>query len=228
MKNLPFRVVLVFTELALIATLVSAQSSTGSIVGTVKNRNAEVISGAQIVITQLQTNKQFTVMTNGEGYYTSPPLAVGEYRVEARVKGFRSAVHNRLPIQIQQTLAADFTLEVGEVSETVEVTTQAQVLETTSSVLGKVVDNRQILDLPLNTRNVYSLIFLTPGVSGSIGNNYNTMSYSVNGARPTMMDTVIRWCHGLVPNSQRVHWHFHFPVGGCDSGIQGHGSYLSR
>ncbi|MGH8636476.1 MAG: TonB-dependent receptor domain-containing protein, partial [Burkholderiales bacterium] len=52
-------------------------------------------------------------------------------------------------------------------------------------------DNRRILELPLNTRNVYSLIFLTPGVAGSIGNNYNSMSYSVNGARPTMMDTVI-------------------------------------
>ena len=191
MKNLPIRLTLVFTVLAMIAMLVSAQSSTGSIVGTVKNRNGEVITGAQITITQLQTNKQVTAVTNGQGYYASPPLAVGEYRVEARVTGFRSAVHSKLQIQIQQTLEADFTLEVGEVSETVEVTTQAQALETTSSVLGKVVDNRQILDLPLNTRNVYSLIFLTPGVTGSIGNNYNTMSYSVNGARPTMMDTVI-------------------------------------
>ncbi len=53
------------------------------------------------------------------------------------------------------------------------------------------VDNRRILELPLNTRNVYSLIFLTPGVAGTIGNNYNSMSYTVNGARPTMMDTVI-------------------------------------
>ena len=67
----------------------------------------------------------------------------------------------------------------------------ATLLETTTGTVGKVVDNRRIVELPLNTRNVYSLIFLTPGVAGSIGNNYNSMSYSVNGARPTMMDTVI-------------------------------------
>ena len=177
--------------LSLFALNAWGQSFTGTIVGSVKNANGEVISGAQVIITEVQTNKQATVMTNGDGFYTSPPLAVGQYRVEVRMTGFRSAVRSNLTIQIQQNLQADFTLEVGQVSETVEVTAQTPVLETTSSVLGKVVDNRRILDLPLNTRNVYSLIFLTPGVSGSIGNNYNSMSYSVNGARPTMMDTVI-------------------------------------
>lgn len=177
--------------LSLFALNAWGQSFTGTIVGSVKNANGEVISGAQVIITEVQTNKQATVMTNSDGFYISPPLAVGQYRVEVRMTGFRSAVRSNLTIQIQQNLQADFTLEVGQVSETVEVTAQTPVLETTSSVLGKVVDNRRILDLPLNTRNVYSLIFLTPGVSGSIGNNYNSMSYSVNGARPTMMDTVI-------------------------------------
>ncbi len=175
----------------LLSAQVLAQSFTGAFVGTVKNASGEVVAGAQITITQIQTNKQFAAVTNGEGYFTSPPLPVGEYRIEAKMTGFRRAVHNSVTIQIQQTLTVDFTLEVGQVNETVEITTQAPVLETTTSSLGKVVDNRRILELPLNTRNVYSLIFLTPGVTGSIGNNYNTMSYSVNGARPTMMDTVI-------------------------------------
>jgi hypothetical protein len=177
--------------LLLTSATVFAQSFTGAIVGTVKNASGEVIAGAQVIITETQTNKQVSVTTNSAGNYTSPPLAVGQYRVEARTTGFRSAVHPSLTMQIQQTLTVDFTLEVGQVSETIEITSQAPILETTTSALGKVVDNRRILELPLNTRNVYSLIFLTPGVSGSIGNNYNQMSYSVNGARPTMMDTVI-------------------------------------
>ncbi len=105
--------------------------------------------------------------------------------------GFRRAVRSGVVLQIQQTAIVDFTLELGAISEQVEVTAQTPALESTSSALGKVVDNRRILELPLNTRNVYSLIFLTPGVTGSIGNNYNSLSYSVNGARPTMMDTVI-------------------------------------
>ncbi|MBX3278857.1 MAG: TonB-dependent receptor [Acidobacteria bacterium] len=168
-----------------------AQSFTGNIVGTVKNPNGEVIPNAEITITHLQTNKQVQITANGEGYYSSPPLAVGDYRIEVRMTGFRRAVHSGVSLQIQQTALVDFTLEIGAVDETVEVMAQAPILETTSSVLGKVVDNRRILELPLNTRNVYSLIFLTPGVSGGIGNNYNQMNYSVNGARPTMMDTVI-------------------------------------
>ncbi len=168
-----------------------AQSFTGSIVGTVKNTNGEVVPNAEITITQIQTNKVITVMTNSEGYYNSPPLPVGDYRVEAKMAGFRRAVRSSLSLQIQQTAVADFLLEIGQVAEQIEVTAQAPVLETTTSALGKVVDNKQILELPLNTRNVYSLIFLTPGVTGSIGNNYNSMSYAVNGARPTMMDTVI-------------------------------------
>jgi hypothetical protein len=186
-----FPSLLVLAVVCCLSALVSAQSFTGSIVGTVKNPNGEVVPGAEITITHLQTNKQVQTVTNGEGYYVSPPLAVGDYRVEAKMAGYRHAVRNGISIQIQQTLQVDFALEVGAVAETVEVTAQAPILETTSSALGKVVDNRRILDLPLNTRNVYSLIFLTPGVTGSIGNNYNSLSYSVNGARPTMMDTVI-------------------------------------
>jgi hypothetical protein len=182
------RTTLVLLSLALSA---AAQSFTGSIVGTVKNSNGEVVAGAQVVITQVQTNKQVTVVTNGDGNYTSPPLTVGEYRVEARQTGFRSAVHNNVTLQIQQTLKLDFSLEVGQVSETVEVTTQAPVLETTTSSIGKVVDNRRILELPLNTRNVYSLIFLTPGVTGSVGNSYGEQNYAINGARIRAMDTLI-------------------------------------
>ena len=71
------------------------------------------------------------------------------------------------------------------------VTADASTLETTNATIGKVVSNKAIVELPMNSRNVYSLIFLTPGVAGSIGNNYNSMSYSINGARASMMDTLI-------------------------------------
>src|SRR5262245_49442745 len=191
MKSLLALSVVLLSIMSLIVPTSRAQSFTGSIIGTVKNPNGEVVPNAEITITQIQTNKVTTIMTNSEGYYSSPPLPVGDYRVEAKMAGFRRAVRSGLSLQIQQTAVADFLLEIGQVSEQIEVTANAPVLETTTSSLGKIVDNKQILELPLNTRNVYSLIFLTPGVTGSIGNNYNSMSYAVNGARPTMMDTVI-------------------------------------
>jgi Carboxypeptidase regulatory-like domain/TonB dependent receptor len=180
-----------FLLLFLTSAVALAQSNTGGIVGTIKGADGAVIPNVNVTITNQLTNRQFTVVTNGDGYYTSPPLQVGEYQIEAKQTGFKTAVRPKISLQIQQTVAVDFTLEVGALTDQVTVTAETPVLETTSTTLGKVVDNRRILELPLNTRNVYSLIFLTPGVSGSIGNNYNTMSYSVNGARPTMMDTVI-------------------------------------
>src|SRR5262245_32032129 len=144
---------------------VHAQSFTGSIVGVIKNPEGAVIRGAEMTITNEQTNHVVTATANGEGYYASPPLPVGSYRVEARMTGFRRAFRGGVVLQIQQTVVVDFTLALGEISEQVEVNAQAPTLEATSSTLGKVVDNRRILELPLNTRNVYSLIFLTPGVS---------------------------------------------------------------
>jgi hypothetical protein len=177
--------------LTLLPSIALAQSFTGTVVGSVKDTTGAVIPHATVTITNQQTDRRQSVTADVEGRYTSLPLPPGDYRVEASLQGFRPAVRSNVTVQIASTVVVDFALDVGELTEAVEVTAQAGTLETTSSTVGKVVDNRRILELPLNTRNVYSLIFLTPGVAGSIGNNYNSMSYTVNGARPTMMDTVI-------------------------------------
>jgi hypothetical protein len=168
-----------------------AQSFTGTITGTIKDTSGATIPRATVTITNQQTDIQVSVATDLEGRYTSLPLPPGEYRVEAGLQGFRRAARTDVPLQINATLVIDFSLEVGDLTDQIEVRADAALLETTTGTVGKLVDNRRILELPLNTRNVYSLIFLTPGVAGSIGNNYNSMSYTVNGARPTMMDTVI-------------------------------------
>jgi hypothetical protein len=172
-------------------SILLAQSFTGTITGTLKDTSGATIPHATVTITNQQTAKQENVTTDLEGRYTSLPLPPGDYRVEAGLQGFRRAARTDIPVQINATVVIDFSLEVGELTDAIEVRGDATLLETSSGTVGKLVDNRRILELPLNTRNVYSLIFLTPGVAGSIGNNYNSMSYSVNGARPTMMDTVI-------------------------------------
>ncbi|MGH8635531.1 MAG: carboxypeptidase regulatory-like domain-containing protein, partial [Burkholderiales bacterium] len=172
-------------------SLLPAQSFTGTIVGSIKDSSGAVIPRATITITNQQTGRQEFATTDLDGRYTSLPLPPGDYRVEAGLQGFRRAARAGVNLQVNATVVIDFTLEVGELTDAVEVRADAPLLETTTATVGKVVDNRRILELPLNTRNVYSLIFLTPGVAGSIGNNYNSMGYSVNGARPTMMDTVI-------------------------------------
>jgi hypothetical protein len=182
---------LLCAALVALPSTVFAQSFTGTIMGSIKDTSGAVIPRATVTITNQQTGRQEAVTTDLEGRYTSLPLPPGEYRVEAGLQGFRRAARSDVAVQVNATLVIDFTLEVGDLTDEVEVRADATLLETSSGTVGKLVDNRRILELPLNTRNVYSLIFLTPGVAGSIGNNYNSMGYTVNGARPTMMDTVI-------------------------------------
>jgi hypothetical protein len=177
--------------LAVLPSVVLAQSFTGTIVGSVKDTSGAVIPHATVTIVDQRTDRQLTLTADVEGRYTSLPLPPGEYRIEAGLTGFRRAARSNVNLQVNTTLVVDFMLEVGQLTDEVEVRADTPLLETSTGTIGKVVDNRRIVDLPLNTRNVYSLIFLTPGVAGSIGNNYNSMSYTINGARPTMMDTVI-------------------------------------
>jgi hypothetical protein len=182
---------LLCVALAIWPSILFAQSYTGTISGSIKDASGGIIPRATVLITNQQTDRQQSLVTELDGRYTSLPLPPGEYRVEAGLQGFRRAARTNVTVQINTTVVVDFTLEVGDLTDEIEVRANAPLLETTSGTIGKVVDNRRILELPLNTRNVYSLIFLTPGVAGSIGNNYNSLSYTVNGARPTMMDTVI-------------------------------------
>jgi hypothetical protein len=185
------RTALCVIAVAICPSILLGQSFTGLITGAIKDTSGAVIPRASVTITSQQTGRQESVTTDLDGRYTSLPLPPGEYRVEASLQGFRGAARRDIPVQINSTVVIDFSLEVGELTDRVEVRADATLLETSTGTVGKLVDNRRILELPLNTRNVYSLIFLTPGVAGSIGNNYNSMSYTVNGARPTMMDTVI-------------------------------------
>lgn len=168
-----------------------AQSFTGSIQGTVKDPTGAGVVGATLFVTNTGTNARSEVQSDASGTYSALLLPPGAYRIEASSPGFRKFVQDGITLQVQQQARVDIILTVGELSESVSVSADAAMLDTTSSTIGKVVDNRSIVNLPLNTRNVYSLIFLTPGVAGSVGNNYGEMRYSVNGARARQMDTLI-------------------------------------
>lgn len=170
---------------------VAAQSSTGLIIGTVTDSSGAVIPGAVITITHLQTDRHVVVKTNDRGEYVSRPLGVGSYQVEATMPSFKRAVRRGITLEVQQTAVVNLLLDVGDVVETVEVVSEASLLEAATSVVGKVVDNRRILELPLNTRNVYSLVVLTPGITGDISQRFDGMNWSVYGTRRRTMDILI-------------------------------------
>ena len=173
------------------AAMADAQTITGTITGIVKDASGSVLPGATITMTQAQMNRQETAVSDAEGRYASAPLPLGTYRIEASLSGFKSAVQSGISLNVNDVARVDFTLDVGSVQEMVEVTGHASLVDPNTSALGKLVDNRRIAELPLNTRNVYSLIFLTPGVGGTIGNAYGDLRYTINGARPRTSDTLV-------------------------------------
>lgn len=184
-----------FTVLTIIAlacaSILYSQTSTGTIVGTVTDRSGAVIANARVIVTNTQTNARVEVITNAEGGYTAPLLPPGAYSVAVSSPGFRSVEQTGIQLRVQQQARVDLVLQVGEVTESISVTADAAIVEATTSSVSKAVNNKTISELPLNTRNVYSLVNLTPGVTGGIGNAHNGVSFSVNGARGGTFDVLI-------------------------------------
>ncbi len=167
------------------------QSFTASLLGNVTDASGAAIPNVTIVATNLATNARTETRSDGTGRYLLTPLQPGVYVLEASAAGFKQFVQRGIELAVAQQAKVDISMAVGEITEKVTVEATVSTIETSTSVIGKVVSNTAILNLPLNSRNIYSLIYLTPGVAGSIGNNYNSMSYSINGARASMMDTLI-------------------------------------
>ena len=128
--------------------------------GTARDQSGAVLPGVEITATQTDTGITRNTITNETGSYVLPNLAIGPYRLEAGLPGFRTYVQTGLVLQVNSSSVINVALEVGQVAETVEVQANAALVETRSSTLGSVIENERILELPLNGRNVTDLITL--------------------------------------------------------------------
>jgi hypothetical protein len=192
-------------------SVASAQSTTGVVLGIVRDADGAVLPGVTVVATNAGTNARSETVTDERGGYLLAQLPPAPYTLEASLAGFRHFVRTGVGVAVQQQVRVDIVLEVGAVAETVNVVAGASVLETTTSSVGKVVDNARIQALPLNTRNVYSLIYLTPGVTGGIGNSHNQVGYSVNGVRGGLMETLVDGSSAAFPTVNGFHGISVFP-----------------
>lgn len=194
-----FSIIGAAAALLLTGTRCEAQSFTGSITGTVTDPSGAVVPGTTVTITQKETNRRATAITRADGAYLATALPVGDYRVEASAPGFKLGVRTGITLELNQSAVIDFKLDVGIPTERVEVVADAALLESTTSDVGKVVDNRRILDLPLNTRNVFTLITLTPGALGSSTFRYDGQAWAVYGARTNMNEIVVDGVSAVTP-----------------------------
>src|SRR5580658_5544445 len=157
----------------LLGSPLSAQSTFGSISGTVADTSGAAVPDAQVTLTSSATGAKQTYTTSGDGLYSFVNLNPGEYRLDVEKAGFKHVKRESVVVQVQQAVRIDVAMEVGAVSQTVEVTAETPLLQPTDTSLGQVINQRETNEIPLNGRNVFSLITLSPaavaGGSGSGG-----------------------------------------------------------
>ncbi|MBI4456389.1 MAG: TonB-dependent receptor [Acidobacteria bacterium] len=210
-----------FKKLLYVSTLLScaifcgrillAQETTATISGLVRDDSGAVLPGVSISVKHLDTGRTRETVTDDEGRYHAPNLAVGNYEVQATLTGFQTAVRSGMKLTVGREAIVDFTLKIGEITEKVTVTGEAPLVETTKSELADLVDEKKIRDLPLNGRSYTQLALLQPGVMTRGGAGFNALTgggtkLSIGGARPMntffyLDGTDIRDAFGRTPGS---------------------------
>ncbi len=142
---------------------VYAQVSAGAVLGTVSDSSGALIPGVTITVTNEGTNQSRQAITSETGIYRVEPLQAGSYTVTAELTGFRKEARSKINVDVNARVRMDFALQVGEVTETISVASAAPLVQTDDSQVNQVMDQRRIVELPLNGRNFSQLAYLTPG-----------------------------------------------------------------
>lgn len=192
------------------AATANAQVTTADVVGAVTENSGAVLSNAKVTMTNLGTNNVRTATTDSSGEYVFNLLPIGRYSVRVEAAGFKGFIVNELTLVAGDRVRVDAKMEVGQTSETVNITADASVLQTDSSTVGTAITGKLVQELPLNGRNYISLALLAPGVSPGPANGLATgtrpderrlnSSYSVNGQDPVLNNNMI---DGL-DNNERI------------------------
>src|SRR6266550_651431 len=171
-------------------SFLQGQSTYGSITGSVTDPSGAAITDAQVTLTNLGTAEKRTQATGPDGLYTFVNLIPGNYKVEVEKPGFKHITRTPIVVEVQQSAKIDVTLPVGQANETVEVVGETPLLQSETSSLGQVVEQRRANELPLNGRNIYTLAAIAPSVipqgntTGSpVGKNpFDFANYQIGGS----------------------------------------------
>jgi len=145
-------------------------AGTGALTGTVSDQQDAIVAGVEISVINEATGEKRTVVSQDNGDYGVPQLLPGSYRLEFSKAGFKTGVKSGLRINVTETSRLDIQLEVGQVTETIIVTSEAELLQTESAALGRVVNQEFVSNLPLVTRNYTQVVPLSPGIAAEVTN----------------------------------------------------------
>ncbi|MBL0159126.1 MAG: TonB-dependent receptor [Bryobacterales bacterium] len=160
-----------FALLVSLALPLAAQQGRGTILGTVTDASGAAVPNVKISVTNTGTNFSFQAETSQEGFYTTPAIPIGAYTVSAEAAGFKKVTRTGITLQVDQRAQVNMLLEIGAVTDSVEVNAQAELVDTASGTIGKVIENRRVVDLPVNGRSAFALAQLAPAVKSTQGNS---------------------------------------------------------
>ena len=173
-----------------LSAMLAAQGTGGRILGRISDPTGAVLSGVKVTATNDATGVTQDVVSNDSGDFTFPNVPVGTYSLTFDLKGFKKAVRHGISLDVNQIITLNMTMQLGENQEVVDVTAEAPLVDTTSTQLGAVVNNRSVNELPLNARDTYQFLQLQPGVQSQLGSSGGTFygsddagAVSVNGGR---------------------------------------------
>jgi hypothetical protein len=184
--------------------LLHAQVDTGSITGTVTDPSGAVVSGARVTLTNEGTGANLSTETGADGVYNFSPVRIGTYNLEASAAGFKKVVQTHVVVDVSARVLENFKLQPGAVSESIEVTSAAPVLQSQDASVGQVVDQRSVNNLPLNGRNFTFLAQLAAGVNSPEADtrgNAASGAFTANGNRPAQNNYML---DGIDNNSDTV------------------------
>jgi len=153
-----------------------AQTTAGRVLGIVTDSSGAAVAGATVVVTDTQRGTSRSLVTGASGDYVAPDLIPGTYKIRVEAKGFKVSERPDVPVEVATDVRADFTLQPGNVSETITVVEEVPLLNATSATLGGTLSNKEINDLPLSGRNYENLLQLRPGVMRYPGGGFSTTS----------------------------------------------------
>ena len=164
----------VLCSLCWLATPLLSQTTTGRILGDIHDQTGAAVSSATITVSDVQRGATRTVTADSSGDYVVPTLPPGNYVVRAEAKGFKTVERPNVQVEVASDVSVDFSLPPGNVAETIVVSGDVPLVNTTSSTLGGTLSNEEIVELPLNGRNYENLLQLRPGVIRYPGGGFST------------------------------------------------------
>jgi hypothetical protein len=178
--RLPIRCLFILICLANSA-LIHAQSTGGRMLGRVADPSGAVLAGVKVTLTNEATSVSREVQTNSSGDYVFVEVQPGQYTAQFEQKGFKKNLQKGITVEVNQVVTLNTTMQLGATQEIVEVTSEAPLVDTTSTQLGAVVNDRSVSQLPLNARDTYQFLQLQPGVMSTVGSS-NSVIYGSNNA----------------------------------------------